>query len=248
MKWPEFDKFDIEKHTHLLAHVGSHSHGTYIPPTDGGIDDIDVMGLVIPPKEFYLGLSNFEHLCTWVEEYDLVFYDIKKFFSLLLKNNPNVMGLLWLEPHLYLKNTPVTDLLIENREIFSSKRAHTSFTGYAYSQLKKMENHACEGYMGDKRKKLVEKFGYDTKNAAHLIRLLRMGNEFLVDGKMNVMRKDARELVMIKRGDYSLSEIKKMADELFSESHKNLERSSLPDNPDFEKAEKLLVEIIQSNI
>lgn len=248
MKWPQYDKFDLQAHTHLLAQIGSHSHGTYIAPTDGGIDDIDMMGLVIPPKEFYLGLENFEHYCIWVDEYDLVFYDVKKFFRLLLKNNPNVMGLLWLEPHLYQMKTPVTDLLVMNRDIFSSKVAHQSFTGYAYSQLKKMENNACEGYMGDKRKKIVEKFGYDTKNAAHLIRLLRMGNEFLLDGKMNVMRKDADELISIKKGEMPLLEIKKLAEELFAESHRNFERSPLPEKPDYERASRLLVGIIESNL
>jgi len=32
--------------------------------------------------------------------------------------------------------------------------------------------------------------GYDSKNAAHLIRLLRMGIEFLTEGKMYVERAD----------------------------------------------------------
>ena len=61
-----------------------------------------------------------------------------------------------------------------------------------------MERNACKGYMGEKRKRLVEKFGYDTKNASHLIRLLRMGMEFLVDGELHVEREDAKELLRIK--------------------------------------------------
>jgi len=52
--------------------------------------------------------------------------------------------------------------------------------------------------MGAKRKSLVEKFGYDTKNAAHLILLLRMGIEFLSVGVLHVKRHDAQELLEIK--------------------------------------------------
>lgn len=39
--------------------------------------------------------------------------------------------------------------------------------------------------MGEKRKQLVAKHGYDTKNASHLIRLLRMGMEFLTVEEIN---------------------------------------------------------------
>jgi DNA relaxase NicK len=46
------------------------------------------------------------------------------------------------------------------------------------------------GYMGKKRRELVVRVGYDAKNAAHLIRLLRMGIEFLTEGTLYVERAD----------------------------------------------------------
>lgn len=57
--------------------------------------------------------------------------------------------------------------------------------------------------MGERRKALVRRHGYDTKNAAHLIRLLRMGIEFLQSGELLVDRSghDAGELLAIKRGE-----------------------------------------------
>jgi len=64
------------------------------------------------------------------------------------------------------------------------------------------------GYMGKKRRELVRRVGYDAKNAAHLIRLLRMGIEFLTEGTLYVERPDAAELLDIKRGvwpHYSLN-------------------------------------------
>ena len=100
--------------------------------------------------------------------------------------------------------------------------------------------------MGEKRKKLVEKFGYDTKNAAHLIRLLRMGIEFLSTGKLNVMREDAKQLIQIKKGEFSLEKIKEMAEKLFDDARQSLINCSLPEEPEYKKAEDMLMNIIHA--
>lgn len=241
MKWPKFRFFDAEHCTILAGYMGSHSHGTYITPKKGGIDDKDIMGICIPPKRFYLGLDKFEQIDCWEDEYDIVIYEFRKFISLLLKNNPNVMGLLWINENLYVKRTALGDLLIENRDIFSSKLAYKSFTGYAYSQLSKMEKFEHKGFLGDKRKALVEKFGYDTKNAAHLIRLLRMGIEFLSSGQLNVFREDAQQLIAIKKGEYPLEKIKLMSEDLFKIAEQAFIHSKLPEKPDIKKAEEILI-------
>ena len=69
--------------------------------------------------------------------------------------------------------------------------------------------------MGQKRRELVRRVGYDAKNAAHLIRLLRMGIEFLIEGTMHVERADAPELLDIKRGEWPLEKVKAEAERLF---------------------------------
>lgn len=244
MKWPECRFFDVEKHTILAGYMGSHSHGTYIPPKKGGIDDKDIMGICVPPLKFYLGLQKFEQIQVWVDEYDIVMYEMRKFVSLLLKSNPNVIGLLWIPENLYVKRTKWGDLLIENRDIFTSKEAYKAFTGYAYSQLLKMDHHECNGFMGSKRKQLIEEHGYDTKNAAHLIRLLRMGIEFLSTGELNVFRDDAKQLMAIKKGEFTLDKIKLMAEDLFKNSQEALIHSKIADKPDCKKAEEILIKCI----
>lgn len=248
MKWPTDQPFNVEDRTILAGYMGSHSHGTYVAPKDNGIDDKDIMGIYVPPKQYYLGLQKHDHIDCWVDDFDIVMYEAKKFMGLLLKNNPNVMGLLWLEPNLYVKKNRYGTALIKNREIFSSKLAYKSFTGYAFSQLKKMSGSEFKGYMGDKRRKLVEKHGYDTKNAAHLIRLLRMGIEFLATGELNVMRHDASQLIDIKQGKYTLEEVKDMANKLFPKAEEALIHSKLPSRPDYKKAEELLIEIVENYI
>ena len=178
---------------------GSQSHGTYVPTHPDSIDDEDLIAIVIMPMDHYFGLKHFDTKEIKYERYDLVVYELKKFIGLLLKQNPNVMSLLWLEDCHYTKRTEIGNEIIKNRDIFVSKKAYKSFSGYAFSQLKRMTHfQAYEGYMGAKRKKLVDKYGYDTKNASHLIRLLKMGIEFLIEGRLNVMRYDNQMLIDIK--------------------------------------------------
>ena len=99
------------------------------------------------------------------------------------------------------------------------------------------------GYMGAKRRELVRKVGYDSKNAAHLIRLLRMGIEFLVEGELHVERSDAEQLLEIKRGEWSLDRVKAEAERLFKLAEEAYIRSSLPPKPDGSRAEELCMEI-----
>ena len=233
----------------LFGYRGSQAHGTYRPNSDpDSIDDIDLMGVVVQPVRAYLGFGMQETYERMEDPWDIVVYDIRKFVSLLCKQNPNVLGMLWLPENLYTQLTDEGRALIAQRDVFISKEAHKSFTGYAYSQLKKMTHMAFHGYMGDKRKKLVEKHGYDTKNASHLVRLLRMGIEYLSTGQLNVMREDNSYLVDIKKGLFSLDHIKSEADRLFKLSDEALVRSRLPDRVDTAKAEKILIEILSNRI
>ncbi len=224
---------------------GSQAHGTYVPTHPDSVDDEDLMGIVVMPMDHYIGLKSFEVQEIKFERYDLVIYDIKKFVSLLLKQNPNVIMLLWLQDHWYTKRSEWGDLLIQNRTAFSSKAAYQSFTGYAYGQLKRMTHfQAYEGYMGAKRKALVDKYGYDTKNAAHLIRLLKMGIEFLNTGQMNVFRHDNEMLIEIKYGKWSLLKVQTEAERLFKMAEESFVRSKLPDQPNIKRANELCQEII----
>ncbi len=102
--------------------------------------------------------------------------------------------------------------------------------------------------MGDKRKQLVLEHGYDSKNAAHLIRLLRMCVEFFQTGEMLVKRPDREELLAIKRGMWSLGDIKDLAAELFNKARAAKDASDMPMEPDFSGAEKLLVRLLSERL
>lgn len=57
-------------------------------------------------------------------------------------------------------------------------------------------------------------FGYDTKHAMHLVRLLRAGYEILTTGNLSVRRPDAAELLDIRAGKWTYEEVTKYADEM----------------------------------
>lgn len=237
----------ISEWTILLGYRGSISHGMYVPNKDpNSIDDKDVIGICIPPMDYYYGLKQFGSRGTMEikrGEWDIVLFEMTKAIRLLEKGNPNIMAILWLDETHYIDISETGQILLDNRNLFVGKHAYHSFVGYAHGQLHRMTHCACEGYMGKKRKELVAKHGYDTKNAAHLIRLLRMGIEFLNTGQLQVIRQDATQLLEIKKGEWSLEKVKAEAERLFISAETAFTLSKLPDKPDREKINKLCIQL-----
>ena len=234
----------------LLGYRGSVAHNMYVPNTDpNSIDDIDLMGVYMAPVDHYIGtIKTKETYERFIDEWDVVSYEFLKFVHLLIKSNPNVLSLLWIRENYYIERHAYGQALIDNRDLFVSKKAYHSFTGYAYSQLKRMTHMSKEGYMGKKRKALVDKYGYDCKNAAHCIRLLKMGMEFLTEGSLNVFREDAPWLLEIKRGEWKLSEVKSVAKRLFELADEAYIKSTLPAEPDYDKINELVKKILLNYI
>ncbi len=233
----------------LHSYRGSIAHGMYVPPSDPtSIDDKDTMAICVPPKEYYTGLKNFGSRGTKEIKdgiWDIVVYEARKALRLLAKGNPNMLAILWTSKKHHIKVSAAGQMLLDNRELFVGRHVYHHFTGYAHGQLHRMTHHSYNGHMGAKRKELVERFGYDTKNAAHLIRLLRMGIEFLKDGCLYVERKDVQELLAIKRGEWSLDKVKKEAERLFANSEEMFMKSDLPKETDRDAISKLCAEIVE---
>jgi predicted nucleotidyltransferase len=234
----------------LSGYRGSIAHGMYVPPKNPtSVDDKDVMYIIVPEIEYYFGTKHYGSRGTKEikkDEWDIVVYEALKFIGLLEQGNPNVLMMLWLQPNHYFHISEAGQLLIDNRSAFVGTHVYRSFTGYAYSQLHRMTHNAFQGHMGEKRRSLVDKFGFDTKNAAHLIRLLRMGIEFLRDGELQVQREDAAQLLEIKRGEWPLEKIVSEADRLFAVSEQAYLNSTLPKQPDKWMISKLAVYVIES--
>lgn len=246
----DFDRL-LPKNLIHLGFRGSIAYGTYVPSDQpNSIDDKDIMGVYLNPIEHYLGFGLSEHKEKFIGHWDAVSYELRKMFGLLLKQNPNVLGQLWLPEDRVIMSSVWWEKIIDNRHLFASKLAYKSFAGYASGQLHRMTHMAFEGYMGPKRRKLVRKFGYDVKNASHLIRLLRQSIEFLNTGTMLVDRTDidAEELISIKSGKWKLEKVKKEAERLFQQAKNARDKSFLPEKPDYQKIQDLLIHLLRGII
>ena len=81
------------------------------------------------------------------------------------------------------------------------------------------------------------------KHAMHLVRLLRMGEEILTDGVVNVARPDAEELLTIRGGAWTYEEIVQYAEHTDHNIREVLYKTSpLPKAPDLQLAGKVLME------
>lgn len=97
-----------------------------------------------------------------------------------------------------------------------------------------------------KRSELEEKYGYDTKHAYHLVRLIRMCREVLTTGKVIVKRPDREELLAIRNGAWTYEQLIEFAE---SEDIKlnDLYNTTniLPKVPDRAKLDQLCIEIVE---
>lgn len=234
----------------LLGWRGSIAHGMYTPSDDpDSFDDKDVHGVCVPPRPYYLGLSEFGSRGTQEvkrDEWDVVTFEARKAIRLLAKGNPNILSLLWMPENMYLDVKPAGAMLLAERDLFLGRHVYFPFVGYATAQFQKMTRIPTKlAYMGEKRAQLVEKYGYDTKNASHLIRLLRMAIEWLRDGELHVHRHDAPELMAIKRGEWKLEQVKSEAARLRKLADDAYAKSDLPARPDPDAVNDLCVRVVE---
>lgn len=232
-----------EKNLILKVYGGSIAYGL-----NSEDSDIDIRGVCIAPIDYYLGLHRFENqestrIRSDGKEEDVVIYNLNKFIDLAaVKCNPNIIEMLFVEKnHILFKNQIGEDLL-SIRDKFLSKKAYYSFGGYAYSQLMKIKNRTYPN--SDKRRQDIEKYGFSLKHAVHLVRLLKMGIEILVDGKVEVLRHDNNELLDILRGKRTLREVEDLAEHLRKLLDEAYVRSPLPTHPDMNFLNDWLVETI----
>lgn len=124
------------------------------------------------------------------------------------------------------------DLIVKiNQKAFDE--AHKNWK--AYWQWKQNRN--------EKRSLLEEQFGYDTKHAMHLIRLLRSGADILEYGIVPVKRKDAEYLLNIRGGKFSYEEIIAESERLYKRVENLSSSSNLNDEPDYQLAKDIMLEI-----
>ncbi len=227
--------------------------------------DLDVYGWAIPMKEeifphlrgevpgFGTQAKRFEtyqeHHVTDADAlagrgrvYDFTIFGVVKFFALAMDNNPNIIDCLFTPSTCVLHSTRVGNLVRENRKLFLHKGAWPKFKGYAYSQLHKLAIKHPTG----KRAELVERHGYDTKFAYHVVRLISEVEQILMEGDIDLQRGN-ETLKAIRRGEWTETRLRQW----FADKEAHLERvyaeSPLRPTPDEPCIKALLLQVLEEH-
>lgn len=206
----------------LKVVIGSRAYGL-----ETEASDTDLRGVYLPPAELHWSLFGVPEALE-NEATQECYWELQKFLTLALKANPNVFECLYSPLIVYA--TPLGRELLAMRDCFLSRVAYQTFNGYVLSQFKKMQadirNHGNVKW----------------KHVMHLIRLLRSGIHLLRHGEVLVHVADQRDqLLAIKRGEVSWSEIESLRLSLHREFDQALAETKLPERPDYDRANAFLI-------
>lgn len=239
--------FNVSDYLLFQVISGSKAYGL-----DHKNSDTDLRGVIYLPEEYIFGLNSVEQVEN--QSNDVIFYSLKKFFNLLIKNNVHALEILWMPEKSILYKHPIFEKIIKQKSLFMSKRIGYTCGGYAFQQVKLMFVKKANN---SGRQEIIQKIGFDGKMASHALRILRMGREALKTGKLNVYREDRNEILEIKEGKYKLHElavlgknsqgqdsiIEGLLKEEFDKFYSALEMSNLPSEPNFKEVQNLLINI-----
>lgn len=127
--------FYVEQHTIFETVVGSRAYGIHTEESD-----YDKAGVMIPGKEYFLGLDGINQFQEFESE-DKTIYDIRKAINLIADNNPNMMDLLWMPERCIISITPYWQKIVDHRNWFVSKKCRYTYLKYAVSQLRRIKSH-----------------------------------------------------------------------------------------------------------
>ncbi|MCT2582356.1 nucleotidyltransferase domain-containing protein [Actinophytocola gossypii] len=246
------EKADIAKRfTILRTQVGSGVHGVSIDDQD----DRDEMGICVEPAEYVVGLRRFEQYEYRTQPFghrsgpgdlDLIVYSLRKWMRLALQGNPTVLL------PLFVPDTEVVEIdrhgryLRAHPELVLSRQAGERFVGYLRSQRDQLLG--LKGRKHTNRPELVERFGFDTKFAYHMVRLGVQGVELLTDAHVTLPMPDEWRtwLRELRRGEHTKEEALAAADDLEARLLTLLDTSHLPPKPDHTAADAWLIDVYRS--
>ena len=226
---PTVARPELFEHVIYRCVIGSRAYGL-----DGDASDTDRRGIYLPPADVHWSLQGvpgqIENPHT--EE---VYWELEKFITLALKANPNILECLYTP--IVEHATPLARRLLEMRSAFLSKLVYATYNGYVASQFKKLQ--------ADVRQRGVAK----PKHLMHLIRLLLAGVTTLRDGVVPVHVGEHRDrLQAIRKGEMNFDEVEHWRQQLHREFDAAFEHTTLPDQPDYARANALLIDARRSRV
>lgn len=202
--------------------VGSRAYGL-----DEATSDHDRRGIYLPPADLHWSLYGVPEQLERKAS-DEHYWELQKFIGLALKANPNILECLYTP--LVEFSHPLAEELLAMRASFLSKLVYQTYNGYVASQFQKLQNDL----------RLYGQIRW--KHAMHLIRLQLAGISILQEHRVMVNVGDYRErLLQVRRAALPWEEVNDWRLDLQRQFDAALLASTLPDRPDYERANAFLV-------
>lgn len=210
--------------TTLLIRAGSHACGVALPTSD-----IDLRGVAIPHRASYFGFAHrFENFTSKVPDCDIP--ELRFFMRSAAEGESNALQTLFCEDEDVLVSSVAGRELRRRRDEFLSRRVVKPFSGMAHRYIEKARRAPKD----------------NAKSAMHAVRLTRMLREILVTGEVRVRRRDADELLAIRRGECSVEQALVEAEGFLKFTlHDLAARSPLPEQADTEALNAWCVELVE---
>lgn len=235
------------KNSANLIHVfqgGSYQHGASIP---GKLSDIDLFGVYVEPPSRALGVNDESHFTGGTSDQyvrnkpgdeDYKCYTLQRWARLACQGNPTVLGFLYTPC-----NVPGvwSNCILPNKNLFKARTHAKSFLGYAKGQVGRLDGAKGQGKHGQ-RPELEEAFGYDTKAAMHLMRLLFEAEEYMNTGEITYPRPEKDLLLDIRQGKWAWEKLFAEYYGMRERVEQAMEKSALPDHVNRGQISMLLAE------
>jgi hypothetical protein len=231
---------------------GSTQHGAKMSESS----DTDWYGVFIPPKEKVIGIdryetwvfpSNTEHRSRGVRdpfELDISLHSLQKWAGMAAKGNPTVLSFLFSKleyPFDILSRSMPWRRVYDNAPLFISKESLWPFIHYGNDQLQRLMG--LRGQKDVNRPILEQLYGYDTKYAMHIVRLMSEARELMQTGRITYPRPEVELLKDIRRGKFKLNDVVQMANDIQAEAIEAQKTAALPEKVDRAKVSELIADI-----
>lgn len=246
---------EAEERTILRCVVGSTAHGLNV---HDGLEDRDEMGICIESMADAMGVNApFEQFVyrsaaeregrhdapSQAGDLDLTIYSLRKYVRLALQGNPTVLLPLFASDMVRIDARGA--MLRELAPAIISRQAGKRFLGYLQAQRQRMLGERGNGGHGRPRNELIEKFGYDTKYAMHMLRLGMQGVELMETGRLSLPMKEPERswLVDVRNGKVSEQEALTRTGELEAQLRDLIETSPIQEHPDTDTVNAWMVRV-----
>lgn len=219
---PWRERVDLYEYVEYKCIVGSRAYGL-----DHEGSDVDLRGFYLAPADLHWSMYGVPEQLERPDS-DECYWELEKFLRLALKANPNVLECLYTP--LVEVRSPLADELLSIRETFLSRMIYQTYNRYVMSQFKNMSRRRAKGQEPK------------PKHAMHLIRLMLSGLTILHEGFVPVdVTADRDRLLAIKHQELTWDEVDSWRIDLHRAYDEALETTSLPERPDYERANAFLL-------